>query len=197
MAHIDTTPTDDDTESLLGVRLRHARLTRGLRLKDVAKRVSCSESLISKIERGHSTPSLKVLHRLAKVLDLSIGALFSPGDTGSVVWRSGRRPVIKLEGARGGGHIRLERIVPHQPGLLLEANIHIVEPGAESDGAIEHEGEEVGYVLQGTLELWVDEERYELQPGDAFHFRSDLSHRYRNPGKDPTKVLWVNTPPTF
>lgn len=197
MRGIDAVPADEDTEGLLGIRLRHARLARGLRLKDVAERVPCSESLISKIERGHTTPSLKVLHRLAKVLDLSIGALFSPGDTGSVVWRTGRRPVIRLEGARSGGHIRLERIVPHRPGLLLEANIHVVEPGAESDGAIEHEGEEAGYVLQGILELWVDEKRYELGPGDAFHFRSDLSHHYRNPGEELTKVLWVNTPPTF
>lgn len=193
----ETALLSEEATGLLGVRLRHARLARGWRLKDVAQRVDCSESLVSKIERGHTTPSLKVLHRLTRVLDLSISALFSPGATESLIWRAGERPVITLQGARKDEHIHLERIVPHHPGLLLEANIHIVEPGAKSDGAIEHTGEEVGYILQGNLNLWVEDHCYHLNPGDAFHFRSDLSHRYCNPGNEVTKVLWVNTPPTF
>lgn len=197
MEHKDTALLSDDATGLLGVRLRHARLVLGLRLKDVAERAHCSESLVSKIERGHTTPSLKVLHRLTRVLDISISTLFSPGDVGSVVWRAGERPVITLQGARKGEHIHLERIVPHYPGLLLEANIHVVEPGAKSDGAIEHAGEEMGYILQGSLDLWVENDRYRLHPGDAFHFRSDLGHRYCNPGDEVTKVLWVNSPPTF
>lgn len=187
----------DEAGELLGIRLRHARLAHSWRLRDVAERIGCSESLISKIERGHTTPSLKILHRLTKVLDLSISALFSPAEMGAVVWRCGNRPIMTLQGAHETGCIHLERIVPHHPGLLLEANIHVVEPGAESDGEIEHTGEEVGYLLEGTLELWVDDQKYRLSSGDAFHFRSDLSHRYRNPGKEVAKVLWVNTPPTF
>lgn len=182
---------------VLGARLRHARLAHGWRLKDVAARIDCSESLVSKIERGHITPSLKVLHRLTQVLELSINALFATGETDSVVWRRGERPVMSLKEAHGGGRIHLERIVPHEPGALLEANIHIVEPGAESDGGIEHNGEEAGYLLEGKLDLWVDDTVYHLGPGDAFHFRSDRTHHYRNPGDSIARVLWVNTPPTF
>lgn len=182
----------------LGLRLRHARLAHRLRLKDVAARVPCSESLISKIERNRAVPSLRMLHRLAAVLDTSIAALLAPvADSDEVVRRAGERPVIRLDSATGGAHILLERLIPHHAGRLLEGNIHIVEPGAESDGAIEHEGEEIGFVLEGQLQLWVDDDCYTLGPGDAFHFRSDRRHRYRNPGSALTRVLWVNTPPTF
>ena len=182
----------------LGLRLRHARLARRLRLKDVAVKVPCSESLISKIERNRTVPSLRMLHRLAAVLETSIAGLLAPvGGGDDIVRRVGERPVIRLDSVNSDAHVLLERLIPHRPGRLLEANIHIVEPGAESDGAIEHEGEEVGFVLEGRLQLWVDEERYELEPGDAFHFASDRRHHYHNPGTVLTRILWVNTPPTF
>ncbi len=189
---------DADDNIPLGLRLRHARLARRLRLKDVAVKVPCSESLISKIERNRTVPSLRMLHRLAAVLETSIAGLLAPAAVGDdIVRRVGERPVIRLDSMGCDTHVLLERLIPHRPGLLLEANIHIVEPGAESDGAIEHEGEEVGFVLEGLLQLWVDEESYVLDPGDAFHFASARRHRYRNPGTVLTRVLWVNTPPTF
>ena len=188
----------DENVPPLGLRLRHARLARRLRLKDVAAKVPCSESLISKIERNRAAPSLRMLHRLAAVLETSIAGLLAPAPVGDeVVRRVGERPVIRLDSTVSGAHILLERLIPHRPGVLLEANIHAVEPGAESDGAIEHEGEEIGFVLEGRLQLWVDNDSYMLGPGDAFHFQSHRKHRYRNPGNALTRILWVNTPPTF
>lgn len=185
-------------ESQLGIRLRHARLTRGLRLKDVASRVSCSESLVSKIERGHVSPSLKVLHRMVKALDISIASLLSMNDADNgVVKYDGERPTISVGGDRPDRAIQLERLVPYHEGNLLDGNIHIVAPGAESDGFISHEGEEVGFVLQGVLELCVEGKRYDLKVGDSFYFQSSLRHRYRNPGLETARILWINTPPTF
>lgn len=182
----------------LGVRLRHARLARGLRLKDVAEKVPCSESLISKIERNRAVPSLRMLHRLAAVLDTSIAVLLTPTAVGDeIVSRKGDRPILQLDSTNSNAHILLERLIPYQTGLLLEANIHIVEPGAESDGEIQHKGEEIGYILEGCLQLWVDGVDYNLFPGDVFYFDSSRRHRYRNVAATVTRILWVNTPPTF
>ena len=176
----------------LGVRLRHTRLVAGLTLIQLAKKAECSESLISKIERGSATPSLVMLHRLAVALDTNISTLMSEEmPVVGPVLRVGERPVIKT------GGISLERLVLPTRGGLLQANIHIVAPGTASDGQIEHVGEEVGYVLEGTLELRLGEECYILGPGDAFTFPSSLPHGYSNVGKDIVRVLWVNSPATF
>lgn len=181
----------------IGHRLRYTRRKQGLLMKDLAARVGCSESLISKIERGHATPSLRMLHNVAAVLDISIASLFDAGPEEQVVHRHGERPLIHLDSRTGGGGIDLERLAPCQERTLLEANIHIVEPGAESDGEITHEGEEVGYVIEGTIELTVDEKPYILNAGDSFYFRSELAHRYRNVGSSVARLLWINTPPSF
>jgi transcriptional regulator with XRE-family HTH domain len=176
----------------LGVRLRHSRLVVGLTLLQLAQAAGCSESLISKIERGSATPSLAMLHRLAMALGTNISALMSEeAPSAGPILRKGERPVI----AAGG--IELERLVLPTRGGLLQANIHIVSPGAASGGSIEHAGEEIGYVLEGTLELTLGEEQYSLVEGDVFTFSSQIPHGYRNTGTGVARILWVNSPATF
>jgi len=186
-------PTDAKSASLtLGIKLRHARLVAGLTLLQLAQKASCSESLISKIERGLATPSFTMLHRLAVALNTNIGALTSEEEPSqSPILRQGKRPII-----RSGG-VALERVVLPKRGGLLQANIHIVWPGESSDGQIEHQGEEVGYVLEGQIELMLGDETYLIGPGDAFTFSSLVPHGYRNVGKDVARILWVNSPATF
>ncbi|TAL55852.1 MAG: cupin domain-containing protein [Pandoraea sp.] len=188
-------PALDDTvapQALLGGRLRHARRMAGLTLLQLARKANCSESLISKIEKGSVTPSLATLHRLAVALQTNIAALTSPAEpAGGPVMRQGERPVI-----RGGG-IALERVVLPNRNGLLQANIHILDPGEGSDGQIEHIGEEVGYVLEGTVELTLRDASYILHAGDAFTFTSEIPHGYRNAGDTTARILWVNTPATY
>ena len=187
----ETAPTRPT--AMLGVQIRHARHVAKLTLTQVAERAGCSESLISKIENGQATPSLAMLHRIAVALDTNIAALTrDDAPMQGPVMRQGQRPVMQP-----GGGIALERLVLAQRGGLLQANIHIVQPGTETDGQIVHAGEEVGYLLEGTLELILGDERHVLHAGDAFTFSSQIPHGYRNPGDRVARVLWVNTPATF
>jgi len=160
--------------------------------------VGVSISLISKYENDRLLPPLTVLHALDTVLETNIGALFEPDWSGTgYVARAGARPRITAGGDGESAGVTLERVVPNGQGHLLQGNIHIVAPGGGSMGPMRHEGDEVGYVLEGRLELSIDDTVYQLTAGDSFAFPSNLAHTYRNPGPDVTRVLWVNTPPTF
>lgn len=182
----------------LGTRLRLARQTRGMTLKSLATAANCSESLLSKIENGKASPSLPMLHRLVEVLDTNIGWMFEEvDDDEAIVFRAGARPLITLDALRRGDGISLERVIPYSSGHLLQCNIHHIEPEGESEGPIQHVGEEVGYVLTGRIELIVDGKNHDLTAGDAFVFRSELPHHYRNVGKERASIFWVNTPATF
>ena len=178
----------------IGRRIRNLRHIKGLTLKDLADRTLCSESMLSKVENGKAQVSLTLLHRIVQSLDITITALFSESraDQG-VVTRAKDRSTFRID-ANGS---RLERLIPPNLGHLLEGNLHILEPGGGSDGILTHEGEEVGYVLNGVLELTVSGVKYLLHSGDSFVYRSEEPHSYRNPGKETTRVLWVSTPPTF
>lgn len=188
------------SDTKIGLRLKHGRLAKGLSLRDVATAIGCSESFVSKIENDKVRPSLTVLHRLVVVLEINIASLFSAPDEsrGPVrLLRAGTRPAIRVNAAWDGKNILLEQMIPQADGALLQANIHHVAPGGSSAGKIQHEGEELGWVIEGELELVVDNIVYRLNTGDSFFFSSRLEHGYRNPGDKPARIFWVNSPPSF
>ena len=91
-------------------------------------------------------------------------------------------------------NISYERLGPFAAGNLLEANIDRIEPGGEKVDQITHQGETLGYVIEGELELSIEGKVYKLGTGDYFFFKNHLTNRYRNPGTILTRVVWVNTP---
>lgn len=189
---------DSDQAGVVGQRLRHVRRIRGLRLKELGEMAGCSESMLSKIETGRVNPSLTLLRRLVDALGINIVSLFEDGDESpSLVHRAGTRPMIHLGRTGAKPSVVLERLMPYADDFLLEATIHNVNPGGSSAGPTTHVGEEVGYVLDGELELIVGDETVIIRRGDSFCFRSENPHSYRNVGTVPARILWVNTPPTF
>ncbi|MDH6261738.1 cupin domain-containing protein [Bradyrhizobium sp. BR13661] len=193
-------PADLDRESglLIGARLKHARLNRRISLRQLADDVGCTESFLSKVENDKVRPSLTMLHTIVKSLGINIAKLFSEPDSAVVtVLKAGKRVTLQTEQAPLGKGITLESLLPIPLAVLLEANIHHVEPGSSTDGFIDHKGEEMGFVLEGELDLTVDGRTVKVQKGDSFFFQSHLPHGYRNPGTATTKILWVNTPQSF
>lgn len=182
-------------ELQIGARLRHARLLEGIRIRELAERVGCAESMISKIENGKVAPSLAMLQRLVEALNRDLSSFFgtdinSPG----LVQKEGERPISQTDAIRGGAGVSYERLVPFAAGNLLEGNIHRIEPGGEKVDQITHQGETVGYVIEGELEFTIENVTYRLTSGDSFFFKNHLTNRYRNPGASLTRVIWVNTP---
>ena len=194
MAH----KTDDpiETEALqIAARVRHARILKGLRMKDLAELVGYNESMISKIESGKVTPSLTMLNRIVLALDRDMASFFGlPIDTHRLVQTPSDRVVVEGDALRGGSGVSYERMVPLAAGNLLEANIHVVEPGGAKIDNITHQGEATGYVIFGSLELTIDGEVYRMNAGDSFFFKAYLPNSYRNVGKDTARIVWVNTP---
>jgi transcriptional regulator with XRE-family HTH domain len=182
----------------LGVRVRHARMVRGITLKELADEAECSESMLSKIENDKAAPSFATLHRVARALGTNISELFSVANSSDrIVSHAGERPILITDNLRTGKGIQLERLIPYSREHLLQGNIHMIAPGGGSDAAIVHAGEEIGYVLEGEIELMIDGNKMRAKSGDSFHFRSELPHAYRNVSAKIARVLWISTPPTF
>jgi transcriptional regulator with XRE-family HTH domain len=183
--------------STIGEKLRDARKVHKLTLKEVAERVGCSESMVSKVERGRVSPTLQMTAKLAEVLGTNIAALFTEQPSlPIVVYKDGERPTLGLGSRRlHTDETRLERLIPYTEGRLLNSNLHVVPPGGGSNGTLAHPGEEVGFVIEGFIELTVDSQRYLLGAGSSFFFASSLPHSYKNIGIDVARIVWTNSPP--
>jgi transcriptional regulator with XRE-family HTH domain len=184
----------------IGARLRHARIVKGMKLSEVAAGVSVSESFISKLENDKVQPSLAVLHKLVAFLGVNVSSLFgdlTEGQSPLFVMRAGERPVIRTSLPHQTDGVNIEVIAPHSRKSLLQASIHVVAPGGSGHGLIAHTGEEIGFVLEGILDLTVGKETCRISAGDSFFFSSEHPHGYVNPGSTIARIVWVNTPATF
>jgi transcriptional regulator with XRE-family HTH domain len=184
--------------SKVGSRLRSAREDRGISLRELARRVGVSPSLVSQIELDRVNPSVSTLYSLVTELGMTMSDVFGDGpatqlirarsDDDSLVARPETRRVINL--ASG---VRWERLTPHSdPDVEF---LHVMYPvGAEScpdDALVTHGGREYGYVTSGTLGVRVGFDEYELGTGSSIAFDSSSPHRLWTIGDQPVHAVWV------
>ena len=140
-------------------------------------------------------PSLGLLSRISKQLGTSVAGLFAEAaELSCFVYKEGERPKLELGTATQDGHTLLERLIPYAKGRQLNANLHVVPPGGGSAGVLSHDGEEVGFVIEGYIEITVDNETHLVGPGGSFFFHSESPHHYRNIGTTTARIVWVNSP---
>jgi len=179
-------PTSD-----LGEKLRRLRKKGGLTISEAAVRAQISAGFLSAIELSRANPSVATIYRLAACYGTTVLELYElPVQSSRVIQPRNRKSLETKSG------VRMELLSTGTK--MLESMLIRVPPGTGSDGVYMHQGEDFLYMLQGTLEVWLDEvECHVLKEGDSFWFESNRGHRWFNPTNKPTEILWVNTPPTF
>jgi transcriptional regulator with XRE-family HTH domain/mannose-6-phosphate isomerase-like protein (cupin superfamily) len=211
---------DFDPGTGLGPRLRVAREGRRLSVRELARRIGCSASLVSQIERGVSVPSVGVLYSLATELGSSLDHLLFGADQAQ---RQGGRPaaavlpapvpapvptaipaavpdgpgIVQRSGCRSiidlASGVRWERLTPGADAMTDFLEV-IYSPGGHSTDErrpLRHDGREYGLVLSGTLRANVGFDSYELGPGDSIAFDSSTPHEYLNKTGEPVHAVWV------
>jgi DNA-binding transcriptional MerR regulator/quercetin dioxygenase-like cupin family protein len=175
-----------------GELLRALRVQRGLTLKQASVSAGLSVSFISSVERGASGASITALQRLTATYGATMLDLFARDRAPTRVVRPADRPALDLTGSG----VRIEQLSSGD--AQMEPQLFALAPGASSEGVYAHTGEEFMFVLDGRLEVWLgDDEHYLLDAGDSLYFPSSLPHRWRNDANGETRLLWINTPPTF
>lgn len=175
----------------LGPKLQRLRKRTGLPLADAAKRAGISCGFLSAVERGQANASVATLQRLASAYGATVMDLFRAPRSQDRLVRPADRRVLEMQSG-----VRMEML--SSGATMLQSMLFRVAPLAGSDGSYSHQGEEFIHMLEGTLEIWLDElECFVLHEGDSFWFESTLGHRWFNPGRVDAVLLWINTPPTF
>lgn len=172
-------------------KLLDLRREQGLTLAQVARRTGVSVSFLSSLERGYSNASIATLQKLARLYETNVLAFFAEEDGSRRLVRARERKVLVPNPG-----VQMELLAFGKK--VMEPHLFRIAPGANSGGSYSHEGEEFIYVLQGKLEVWIDElESYTLEAGDSLYFESAQAHRWQSLSEKETVLLWVNTPATF
>lgn len=183
------------TPSGVGSDLRALRKSRAVTLISLAAEIGRSVGWLSQVERGLSEPSIGDLRRLAAFFDVPISLFF--GDTDAPAAERGyivRRGAGRSLGAPEGG--LTETLLSPDLGGAFEIVRSVFDPGASLSSAQMRPTEEAGYVVSGTLNLWIKDALFTLTEGDSFCFRGE-PYRWVNPGDKPCIVIWVIAPPVY
>ena len=182
-------PDIERTVSALGAKLAAARAERGWSLAELARRAGVSTASIHKIEKSGMTPTIATLMKVAAALGTSV-SFFIDEDVEvppAIVVRGDER--ARLYTSKVG--IALDNVSGRYGRYRLAGAEARVEPLANSGSEpMRHPGEELVYMLEGSMCFTVDGKRMELGPGDSIHFRTDRPHSWENPTERPARALW-------
>jgi transcriptional regulator with XRE-family HTH domain len=186
----------------IGEELRRVRLSRKLSLRNVASAVGVSASLLSQVETGKTQPSVSTLYALVNHLGVSLdglmkgmrqsdatasdGSVYEDGHHG-IVQRRSENPLIEMENG-----VVWERLAD---GGRDDADPLMVtyEPGSSSSvegKMMRHDALEYGLIIEGTLTLRIEDDVYEIYPGDSFSFDANRLHMFENNSAKPARGIW-------
>ncbi len=174
--------------ALIRARRRQLRMT----LQALSDAAGVSVSHLSVIERDEATPSLGTLAQVARHLDVGMDYFIAVPDPQTGLTRAGERRHFAVDGSS----IVYERIAADFAGNVLSSFILHIPPGYRSE-TVSHEGEEILFVLEGSIVDRLDDEEMVLGAGDSLHFRGNRPHSWSNDGDRTARVLWIGTLPIF
>ena len=191
--------SDEIDRELLGKRIRLARSNLDMTLAEVARETSLSTGFLSQVENGLTNVSLAALYRIAGALRTTAPDLLADG----------AEPIVSVvrrdEGAWSTSNEsdppQLARMLTTTPRRRMELRESVVPPGFRTDPAWTHAGEEILFVLEGSISVELEGHGLEtLHQGDTMVFSANAPHRWIG-GASESRILNIvvllNDPPTF
>lgn len=187
-----STKIANDIDRRLAERIRAEREARGWSLEELATRSTVSRAMISKIERGESSPTAALLGKLSGALGLSLSRLLARAEAAAAgrlsraadqsLWRDPatgfQRRALTPAGSAGTSPLE-----------LIEAEL---PPGAEiayPAAAYAFIQDQQMVVLAGSLRFRQGEEVHDLAAGDCLRLGPPADCVFSNPGKISCRYL--------
>ena len=181
-------------KKIVGKKLKAIRLKNDLTIQDLANASTVSSNMISRIERGLTIPSVEILMKLSRVFDKSINYFVEEvKTTHEVVFSSaGNRAKTVYDDVE---NMHTESFTSGLRDPQFTSFYCTVKKGGTSGVRnMYHPGDELIYVLEGSIRVSIADEIHTLTEGDSLSFKSHLPHRWDNIGDDDAKVIWTLSP---
>ena len=177
----------------IGKEIKRLRIINGLTQEELADRCELSKGFISQVERDLASPSISTLSDLLQCLGTDLKNFFNEAIDEDVVFKADD---VFVKEYKDEGSI-INWIVPNSQKNDMEPIIIELTPDGKSYIDDPHEGEEFGYVLNGSIVLHIGNKKYRVKKNESFYYKPNAVHYIENKTKSNAKVLWVSTPPSF
>jgi transcriptional regulator with XRE-family HTH domain len=180
--------TATDIDQRIGARIRELRADKNLTLEALAERADVSRAMLSRIERGESSPTAQLMNKVCGGLGITLSALFAE-DTAppspltrrdaQPVWRDPATRYLRREVSPAGSSLDIVEVeFPPRRSVAFE-NMRM--PNVEQQV----------WVLEGVLEMEIDGENFRLNEGDCLRMHLGQALVFRNPTKRSTRYAVI------
>ncbi|WP_338137424.1 HTH-type transcriptional regulator PuuR [Vibrio mediterranei] len=180
----------------IGKNIAQLRKERGLSQRELAEKAGITHSAISSIENAKVSPSVSSLQKIVNVFSLSLSEFFTLEQQEN----KEIKVVIKPEDLIEIGSENVSMKLVNNGSNKQEIGFLIEEYGPNSTtGAsnIKHEGEEVGTVLSGEVELEYNGETYLIKAGESYVIDTTIPHKFTNHSDKACRMISAHTPKAF
>jgi transcriptional regulator with XRE-family HTH domain len=186
---IRLTGTTDTELASTGIKIKRARLEKGLSQAQAAAKVGISRSFIASVERGESGVSLQILARLADAYSIPLSKFSETTDSFGRIMRSTERPRTVIAGSVTWEELAAPGRHDFEPALLY------IPSGQTSGGLVLRPGDIFAYMLQGEIVFQFGDtgEISRLAVGDAMTAIAGTPVSWKNEGQSVAICLWVET----
>ena len=176
----------------IGSKIKNLRVLKGLTQEELANRAELSKGFISQVERDLTSPSIATLIDILQCLGTNISDFFNDnGDDDQIVF--GKNDYFEKTDVELNN--KIQWIIPNAQKNMMEPILLTLEAGGSTYPDNPHEGEEFGYVLQGSVSLHIGSKTWRVKKGESFYFTPNKSHYITSKGG--AVLLWVSSPPSF
>ncbi len=176
----------------IGPKIKELRVVNGLTQEELADRTELSKGFISQLERDLTSPSIATLVDILQALGTTIGEFFKEEqEDAQVVFE--KNDYFEKEDAELKNQIQW--IIPNAQKNQMEPILVHLEPGGSTYPDTPHEGEEFGYVLTGSITLYLGNHAHKVKKGESFYYTADKTHYITS--RSGATLLWISTPPNF
>ena len=175
----------------IGNKLKELRVLKGLTQEELADRSELSKGFISQLERNLTSPSITTLMDILQCLGTSIGEFFNEAPDEQIIF--GKQDYFVKVDTEYKNEIKW--IIPNAQKNTMEPIYLTLEAGGSTCPDTPHEGEEFGYILQGTVSIHLGNKTYKTKKGESFYYTADKTHFLSS--KSGAVLIWVSSPPSF
>lgn len=173
----------------IGDKIAQYRKSKGLSIRELAKLADVTPSLLSQIERGLANPSVNSLKSIANALNAPLFTFFtSEVIKEDLIVRGDNRKKVILPGA---DNVIYEMLTPGSGDNLEFAIMNLSPKTSSCNEQIYHNGYEIAYILEGEVNLYLDDEKFELKKEDSVKIPVGINHKWENDSDNHAKVVFA------
>jgi transcriptional regulator with XRE-family HTH domain len=179
----------------LGKTIANYRVKHNYNLKQLAEKTKISSSMLSQIERGLTSPSLNTLRMIADALEVPLLSFFTESEKSKdLITRANSRKKIVFPPPQNMEYMLLS---PDLSGSIEMVLMKIPPLSNSAEKPVVHIGEEVAYVLEGSIILHLGDDIETLYTGDSVKIPPGVQHKWENTTDQEVTIIFAVTPPTF